>query len=84
SEPPQNSLWKLMQATYQLLNVTRPNLTEHCWLCYMIKSPFYEAGGISEKARHITGNNPAECNWKDPKTPGITLTSVTRQGKCVG
>ncbi|NWR41618.1 ENV1 protein, partial [Regulus satrapa] len=82
--PPLNTLWKLMQVTYQFLNATKPNLTEHCWLCFTIKPPYYEAVRVPENPRRANGSNPAECNWKDPKTPGITLTSVSRQGKCIG
>ncbi|NXA26387.1 ENV2 protein, partial [Ibidorhyncha struthersii] len=78
-----NSLWKLMQASYLVLNKTNPNLTEHCWLCYGIKPPFYEAVGVIEKPRRMNGTNPAQCIW-DTEKHGITLTQVTGKCVCVG
>ncbi|NXB41535.1 ENV1 protein, partial [Eulacestoma nigropectus] len=78
-----NPLWKLMQASYQVLNATNPNLTKHCWLCYGIKPPFYEAVGITAKARHVNGSNPAQCTWGKEKS-GITLAQVTGKGRCIG
>ncbi|NXA30621.1 ENV2 protein, partial [Ibidorhyncha struthersii] len=78
-----NSLWKLMQASYLVLNKTNPNLTKHCWLCYGIKPPFYEAVGVIEKPRCMNGTNPAQCIW-DTEKHGITLTQVTGKGVCVG
>ncbi|NXB65857.1 ENV2 protein, partial [Struthidea cinerea] len=81
-----NSLWKLVQASYTVLNATNPNLTEHCWLCYKITPPFYEAVGVTTKARRINGTNPAQCLWKKDKNhqQGITLTQVTGKGRCIG
>ncbi|NWV28184.1 ENV1 protein, partial [Origma solitaria] len=78
-------LWKLMQASYQILNVTNPNLTEHCWLCYVIKPPFYEAIGNTGKAERVNGSNPAQCLWKkDTSKQGITMAQVKGRGRCVG
>ncbi|NWV30475.1 ENV2 protein, partial [Origma solitaria] len=78
-----NSLWKLMQASYQVLNMTNPNLTEHCWLCYGIKPPFYEAIGSTGEAKWVNGTNPAQCLWEKNKQ-GITLVQVRGKGRCVG
>ncbi|KAF1539469.1 MLV-related proviral Env polyprotein, partial [Eudyptula albosignata] len=77
------SLWKMMQASYQLLNKTNLNLTEHCWLCYGIKPPFYEAVGIDDKAIRVNGSNPAQCVW-DIEKQRITLVEVVGSGVCVG
>ncbi|NXG81240.1 ENV1 protein, partial [Baryphthengus martii] len=77
-------LWGILSAAFNVLNVTQPNLTEHCWLCFSIKPPFYEAVGTTEKARRLNGSNPPQCNWGEPRKPGITLASVTGKGRCVG
>lgn len=68
------------------MNVTNPNLTEHCWLCYKITPPFYEAVGVITKARRINGTNSAQCLCKKDKNnqQGITLTQVTGKGRCIG
>ncbi|NXW23784.1 ENV1 protein, partial [Circaetus pectoralis] len=76
-------LWKMMQASYQILNKTSPNLTEHCWLCYGIKPPFYEAIGVSDIPTQSNSTNPAQCIW-DTEKQGITLTQVVGSGVCVG
>ncbi|NXF42393.1 ENV1 protein, partial [Nyctibius bracteatus] len=78
-----NSLWKMMQASYQVLNKTNPNLTEHCWLCYGIKPPYYEAVGVSEIPVRVNTPNPPQCKW-DTEKSGITLTQVVGRGVCVG
>ncbi|NXU09387.1 ENV1 protein, partial [Pardalotus punctatus] len=78
-------LWKLLQASYQVLNITNPNLTEHCWLCYEVKPPFYEAIGTTGEAKQINGSNPEQCLWKqDASKQGITMAQVIGKGRCVG
>ncbi|NXE43985.1 ENV2 protein, partial [Ptilorrhoa leucosticta] len=81
-----NTLWKLMRASYKVLNKTNPNITKHCWLCYDIRPPFYEAIGVAEKARRVNGSNPAQCLWKKGKDQqgDITLGQVTGKGRCIG
>ncbi|NXS77153.1 ENV1 protein, partial [Pandion haliaetus] len=74
---------KMMQASYQVLNKTNPNLTEHCWLCYGIKPPFYEAIGVSDNPILEDAPNPAQCIW-DTEKQGITLARVVGSGVCVG
>ncbi|NXY56523.1 ENV1 protein, partial [Callaeas wilsoni] len=78
-----SSLWKLMQASYLVLNKTNPNLMEHCWLCYGVKPPFYEAVGVSDIPTWSNGTNPAQCKWNTEKQ-GITLEQVVGSGVCAG
>ncbi|NXD18411.1 ENV1 protein, partial [Nothocercus nigrocapillus] len=83
--PDDSSLWKMMQASYQLLNKTNPNLTEHCWLCYGVRPPFYEAIAVSATPTRSNSPNPTQCNWnQDTTTTGITLERVVGSGVCVG
>ncbi|NXU79963.1 ENV2 protein, partial [Oreotrochilus melanogaster] len=80
-----DNLWKILQATFKVLNETHPNLTSDCWLCYTLKPPFYEAIGITAKAKRINDTNPARCLWKKENTQkGITLAKVTGKGRCIG
>ncbi|XP_062480522.1 MLV-related proviral Env polyprotein-like [Pezoporus occidentalis] len=81
--PEINPLLKMMQASYQLLNKTNPNLMEHCWLCYSITPPYYEAIGIDDAPLRVNGTNPAQCAW-DTEKQGITLAHVTGSGTCIG
>ncbi|NWI00849.1 ENV2 protein, partial [Tichodroma muraria] len=80
-----NTLWNVMQASYQILNKTNPQLTESCWLCYGIRPPFYEAVGIESKAKWVNRTNPAQCLWKKGKdqVQGLTLGQVTGKGRCI-
>ncbi|NXF00400.1 ENV2 protein, partial [Menura novaehollandiae] len=81
-----NSLWKLIQASYQVLNMTNLNLTEHCWLCYTIQPPFYEAIGLIANLKRINGSNPLQCLWKkkeNSQNQAITLAQVTGKGRCI-
>ncbi|NXU53721.1 ENV1 protein, partial [Turnix velox] len=81
-----STLWKMLQATYGILNSTNSNPTKECWLCYNIRPPFYEAIGIIAPAKRVKGINPRECFWNKTKenTQGITLSEITGQGLCVG
>ncbi|NWQ85165.1 ENV1 protein, partial [Burhinus bistriatus] len=81
--PDENPLWKIMKASYRALTKTNPNLTEHCWLCYGIKPPFYEAVGISDPPTRSNNSNPAQCIWSVEKQ-GITLEQVVGSGVCIG
>ncbi|NWV44563.1 ENV1 protein, partial [Grantiella picta] len=80
------TLWKMIQASYQVLNQTHPELTKECWLCYSIRPPYYEAIGHLGNVTEKNGTNPPECQWekRDKDAPGITLSSVTGKGICVG
>ncbi|NWQ98896.1 ENV1 protein, partial [Burhinus bistriatus] len=78
-----NLLWNLMKTTYQVVNRTHPNLTQHCWLCYDAKPPYYEAVGIRSRPGIAKGNNPSQCKWENNRQ-GISLSQVTGKGRCVG
>ncbi|NXA75111.1 ENVT1 protein, partial [Thryothorus ludovicianus] len=79
-DPRENPLWKLLNATHQVLNSTNPNVTQHCWLCYDTKPPFYESVGVPSKARRVNGSNPPQCLWGEKKQ-GITMPYVSGKGK---
>lgn len=72
-----------MQTSYRVLNISNPNLTESCWLCYGIEPPFYEAIGDTRKPKRSNTTIPAECNWGQ-ETMGVTLTQVSGSGRCIG
>uniref|UniRef100_A0A673URV9 Envelope protein n=1 Tax=Suricata suricatta TaxID=37032 RepID=A0A673URV9_SURSU len=78
-----NSLWKLLTATYKTLNLTDPNLTKACWLCYDIKPPFYEAIGLIAPFNLSNDTSPAACKW-DRKGLGLTFQTVTGTATCIG
>ncbi|NXT16847.1 ENV2 protein, partial [Prunella fulvescens] len=81
-----SALWKVIQATFKVLNYTYPNLTSGCWLCYMINPPFYEALWSSTKPKRVNGTNPKECLWKNGtnNSPRISMVQVTGKGRCIG
>ena len=81
-----NPLWDMLQASYQVLNATHPNITEHCWLCYDIRPPFYEAIGVDSRFKKSNGINPAQCMWnkESGRKQGITMSQVSGKGKCIG
>ncbi|NXG67697.1 ENV2 protein, partial [Hemiprocne comata] len=72
-------------ATFRVLNQTYPNLTEECWLCYVVRPPFYEAIALAANHTLRNGTNPPECVWnKTRESPGISLTQVRGSGTCIG
>ncbi|NXF85615.1 ENV2 protein, partial [Eubucco bourcierii] len=79
---PADSLWKMIQASFLVLNNTGPNKTEHCWLCYDIKPLFYEAMGVNETYQQSNNTDP-RCSWI-PDKEGITIQQIKGRGKCLG
>ncbi|NWU91821.1 ENV1 protein, partial [Upupa epops] len=83
-----SALWKIMQASFEVLNKTYPNLTKECWLCYDIRPPFYEAIGSTAKIKRVNGTNPKVCQWISRNitedAPGITISRVSGNGTCIG
>lgn len=76
-------LWNLMEASFKALNFTNPNLTQHCWLCYVIRPPYYEALGVTSKPQGIKRRNHRECTCGGGKE-GITREYVTGKGRFIG
>uniref|UniRef100_A0A8C0BBW6 Envelope glycoprotein n=1 Tax=Buteo japonicus TaxID=224669 RepID=A0A8C0BBW6_9AVES len=84
--PEVSPLWDMLQASYQVLNATYPNITKHCWLCYNIRPPFYEAIGVDIRFKKANETNPAQCLWnkESGRKQGITMSQVSGKGKCIG
>ncbi|NWI37610.1 ENV2 protein, partial [Picathartes gymnocephalus] len=76
-------LWKMIQASYSFLNLTHSELTRHCWLCYNVRPPYYEATGTQSPLNQSNENSPSQCHWGDWKK-GITMQFVTGVGTCLG
>lgn len=83
-----STLGKILQASFDVLNRTYPNMTQECWLCFDIRPPFYEAVGSLAEITTSNDDNPRGCKWSDreitEKQPGITIPRVMGNGLCIG
>lgn len=77
-----NNIWRIMNASYQLLNQPNPDVPRPCWLCLDIRPPYYDAIGDLGETTRSNETDPPQCNWG--RDVGITLTEVTGNGRCVG
>uniref|UniRef100_A0A8C3BSB3 Uncharacterized protein n=1 Tax=Cairina moschata TaxID=8855 RepID=A0A8C3BSB3_CAIMO len=57
----ENSMWKVINASFQVLNQTNPEITEGCWLCVSVKPPYYEAIGDMGRSEYSNESNPSKC-----------------------
>ena len=71
----------MIVSTYRVLNSTRPDLTDGCWLCYDIKPPYYE--GIAVLGNYIQTKDHRACRWQQRGDARLTLQRVTGQGLCI-
>ena len=79
---PISGMWKVINASFQVLNQTNPDVTRGCWLCVIIRPPYYEAIGDMGTIEYSNETSPYKCSWG--QEVGITLTQVTGKGRCVG
>ncbi|NXP43069.1 ENV1 protein, partial [Leiothrix lutea] len=80
---PYDLFYRMLDAAFQSLNTSEPNLTSSCWLCYDTNPPFYEGVAIDIPFTYSRDSNPAQCRWNTPQR-GITLALITGQGICIG
>jgi hypothetical protein len=75
-------LWNLVNAAFLTLSHTSPNMTTSCWLCYDVRTPFYEAIGLNATYNVSTSENPTHCSWGNCKR-GLTIQQVSSQRTCL-
>ncbi|TRZ13634.1 hypothetical protein HGM15179_013475 [Zosterops borbonicus] len=80
---PYDLFYRMLEAAFQSLNASEPNLTNSCWLCYDVNPPFYEGVALDNPFTHSNDPNPAQCRWNTPRK-GINLALITGKGICAG
>lgn len=76
-------LWPMLQATYDTLNRTLPNMTQNCWLCLDPRPPYYDAIALNTTYTTSSELNPLACDWGNRQV-GITIESIIGRGACIG
>lgn len=77
----EDPLWGIIVGAYYILNASRPDLTESCWLCLDAKPPYYE--GVAIKGNYTAASTANSCRWQQTAAK-LTLQAVTGQGTCIG
>ncbi|NXM58605.1 ENV1 protein, partial [Illadopsis cleaveri] len=80
---PYDLFYRMLDAAFQSLNASKPNLTNSCWLCYDTSPPFYEGVALDTPFAHSNSPNPVQCWWNTPRRE-ITLALISGKGICVG
>ena len=57
----QDLLLDMTVSAYRVLDSTRPDPTDGCWLCYDIKPPYSE--GIAVPGNYIQTKGHRACRW---------------------
>uniref|UniRef100_A0A8D2DZK1 Envelope protein n=1 Tax=Sciurus vulgaris TaxID=55149 RepID=A0A8D2DZK1_SCIVU len=73
-------LLNLIQGAFSVLNASNPNLTESCWLCLVLSTPYYEGITFSGTFNNTTSHD--SCSWGSNRK--LTLTEVSGQGTYLG
>lgn len=72
------SLFCLVEATCQVLNISKPEVTQSCWLCLDSRPPFYDS--IALPANFSTETDSSKCRWSQENfecAPRVTLQALT-------
>ncbi|NXJ10218.1 ENV1 protein, partial [Odontophorus gujanensis] len=79
----QSLLWKMVSASYEILNASRLNVPMACWLCYDINPPYYEAIRVNFTYSLSVEEAASLWQWGD-RREGLTMKHVTGSGACIG
>ncbi|OWK02541.1 hypothetical protein Celaphus_00010183 [Cervus elaphus hippelaphus] len=77
--PPTDPLIKMISSAYLTFNASRPDLTNGCWLCYIIRPPYYEAVAFSS-GFNVAADISA-CRWQQQPSTGRLTTGPPRRSR---
>lgn len=70
----------LLDQSFSVLNVSKPNTSRACWLCYDTVPPSYK--GIAVMGFYSNTPKPSDCHWQS--NAQLTLQQVTGKELCLG